>query len=93
MSDSYTNTIQKFENTLEKFEKVLEMQGEDLQEIKRALLGTKFGDHGLVRRIEEAEKEVSELKDFKNRIYWIVVGLSAGVGGGSFGILKLIFGL
>ena len=93
MPESYTDHIKTFENTLEKFEKALERQAKDISDIKQALIGTEFGESGLVNRVIKAENELEELKEFKNRIVWIATGVGAGSGAGIFGILKLIFGI
>lgn len=93
MSESYTEHIKTFENTLDKFEKALERQAKDISDIKQALLGTEFGETGIVNRVMRAEREIESLKDFKNRIKWMAVGISVGSSGITFAALKIIFGL
>jgi|18_taG_2_1085343.scaffolds.fasta_scaffold00258_24 hypothetical protein len=90
---TYTEHIKRFESTLDKFEGVLERQAKDLSDIKQALLGSKFGENGIVKRLEIAENEVRDLKGFKDRIVWITIGVGSGSGAGVFAILKLIFNI
>lgn len=93
MPESYTDHIKTFESTLDKFEKVLERQAKDISDIKQALIGTEFGESGLVNRVIKTEEEIQTLKDFKNQVKWIAVGISVGGSGITFTALKLIFGL
>ena len=90
---TYTEHIEGFERALGKFEKVLEEQGSNIRDIRQALLGNEFGDPGMVRRLEMAESDIQELKEFKKKITYYAMGISAATGTTVAGAVKLIFGV
>ena len=79
---TYTQHLEKFEDTLEKFNQVLQKQGSDIADIKQALLGNDYGEEGLVIKVKTNDERLKDLEEFKNKIVWISIGVSAGSGGG-----------
>ncbi len=60
----------------------------DVKEIKAALLGTEFGQSGLVKRVEDVEEKVETLTNFKRKIIYY----AAGAAGGGSVLVQIITG-
>lgn len=49
-------------------EAMIELLAKDIQDIKQALLGNEFGQDGLVKKVQNNEKQIDELLKFKQKI-------------------------
>ncbi len=72
---------QDFEFQIRNLNAVIEVLADDIKEIKKALVGSEYGDEGLVKRVANQEKQIQELIRFKQRI--IAWATSAGLGSGT----------
>lgn len=52
----------------------------DIQDIKTALLGSDYGDEGLVKKVKKNEEEIEKLVTFKTRIMAWATGMGLGSG-------------
>lgn len=72
---------QDFEFQIRNLNAVIEVLADDIKEIKKALVGSEYGDEGLVKRVANQEKQIQELIRFKQRI--IAWATGAGLGSGT----------
>lgn len=70
--------IKPLKHDIEKLEQLIEILTKEVLEIKKALVGTEYGQQGLVNRIEKAEEEIYHLKDFKKKVLAWATGLGLG---------------
>lgn len=53
----------------------------DVKEIKSALLGSEvYGQKGYLHRLEDVERDVDVLKDFKKKVLYYATGATAAAG-------------
>lgn len=53
----------------------------DVKEIKSALLGSEvYGQKGYLHRLEDVERDVDDLKDFKKKVLYYSTGATAAAG-------------
>jgi len=61
--------VERLENHKELFKKKLEDIGDDVKDVKKAILGSGLsGEEGLVNKIKRLEVEVEELETFKTEL-------------------------
>ena len=70
--------IKPLKHDIEKLEQLIEILTKEVLEIKKALIGSEYGEQGLVKRVEKAEAEIYQLKDFKKEILAWATGLGLG---------------
>jgi len=56
--------------------KMMDKLSGNVEAIKNALLGTEFGDKGLVKRVDENEREIEKIRSEVQKYKWIVLGIS-----------------
>lgn len=62
------NEINNIKYDINKLETMIEVLAKDIQEIKEALIGNEFGNEGLVKKVQNNEKNINELLKFKQKI-------------------------
>lgn len=62
------NEINNIKYDIHKLETMIEVLAKDIQEIKEALIGNEFGNEGLVKKVQNNEKNINELLKFKQKI-------------------------
>jgi len=58
----------------------------DVQDIKSALMGSRYGQDGIVQRIQKLEGEVESLAKFKTKM----IGYTAGAAGAATIIMNIV---
>lgn len=53
----------------------------EIHQIKKALLGDEYNDKGIIQRVKIVEKIAEELLQFKQKIIYMVAGISLAIGG------------
>ena len=66
--------------TIDSLTKAVALLSKDIQEIKTALLGSDYGDEGLVKKVKKNEEEIIKLVNLKNRLIAWATGLGMGSG-------------
>ena len=67
-------------HTIDTLSKAVALMTKDIQEIKTALLGSDYGDEGLVKKVKKNEEEIEKLITFKTRIMAWATGMGLGSG-------------
>lgn len=62
----------------------------DVKEIKTALLGDSFGNHGFAKRLENVEEKTKALEGFKNRVIGYTSGAAGAVTALVNGVIQLV---
>ncbi len=71
---------------IHKLEAMIEVLAKNVQEIKEALLGNEFGQEGLVKKVNQNEKNIADLVKFKQKI----IAWATGAGLGSSALVNAI---
>ena len=67
-------------NDIETLSNIVMGLSKDIQDIKTALLGSDYGDEGLVNKVKKNEQEIEKLVTFKTRIVAWATGAGLGYG-------------
>ena len=75
---------------IQKLNSKFDTLSKDVADIKQALIGNKFGDNGLVRRVEHLELRVQEIEYWKMKIIGYAAGAAAVGATGASALTNLI---
>lgn len=78
--------VKEIKYDIDKLENMIEVLAKDITEIKKALVGSEYGEQGLVKRVYRVEQEVQDLKDFKKKL----LAWATGAGLGSSALINAI---
>lgn len=78
--------VKEIKYDIDKLESMIEILAQDITEIKKALVGSEYGDQGLVKRVTRVEEEVADLKDFKKKL----LAWATGAGLGSSALINAV---
>jgi len=81
-----TDELKQMKFDINKLEAMIEVLAKDVQEIKEALIGNEFGQEGLVKKVNQNERQIAELVKFKQKI----IAWATGAGLGSSALVNAI---